>query len=1184
MTPDTYLETPFERVRVLLRRDVVGAAPPSMPLIFVAKALDRWLTEPRSLRVLADVAAELLPGRLPFVTYDDVVGVTRLRGALLDAAEIGSLLFIAESIAAPSTIPDLIGDASGLPKDAPPPPPFEQPEATTWFELTVVDEIGKPFDNLEIVVTVDGKPRKLVTNGAGNVRVDDARSSFASAQFVSLATVRKKLRARKLPPGDHPLPSGENVRVEDVRDDIVSVPLESEKPLLLVIRRQHLRVRLIGMHFDTNKSFMRKTAIPGIRRVVREYAELGSGNLLVVGHTDTVAEEHYNLDLSVERAEAIKAYVKNDVPGWEKWFLDTVFPDKKKWGDLEITHMISALPCEQNVRGFQQWSNANRPKGQHLDEDGKLGPKSRHELIRAYMELEETTLPPTVGVEIHGCGEYFPVTEDKGDGVESEENRRVELFCFDDEIQPPVPGKKAKKGEPEYPQWKSQVTESIDVDAEGALRIAVAASDETSTTLTACDLNEVVVRAWNESQAERQGQTLLFELELAQLPATTQLRLEQWQYTADHGIPFRPLEVAAALRKGDAAKAASLIYGTESGADDAIPATTGGNVLADAGPSGGGKVLKTSPVTSASKHQLVVVLDGAWNVDIKNRLVKKLEVSLDGAMSLDTGSLTVGSFAIKPPTPGSPTVARLLIEIPDVGSAKILHIEHELSFEVLASGEGVIGTALHPRLRSTGVTSTSKSVNWTVVLDLSFLNVSSRALRTNNTYKNRIHRNINARPDMKSACFVLEDPRKPGESPLTWILTVPRKELRARDLSHLLVFFQNEANNPLGIDCDTAELGNISRTLLQPVPPTDEHEVFAGREWKHHSEQGAYWIENRSRVENTTDPFKLDVEPVSYAEYPRCNWAKQLEASGADMALVMPETSVKGLRVRTFGEVFGKSATQAHAAFLRMLHAVWADTPAPRGDAPQLTTLMAAGWSSGMNTLFQWFATDTKDRLDAMICFDAVAASADKEGNATPKAFPGGLAISEWLKRSPRRRVAFVSGHYSQFAADAAKTFLDEHGQGKRVLLHAPSTESFWYDDADYVRAHMNESFPKLTKGLPPGLRCLASTTGAHAHSTFSMTLCLSPDPAKTSSPTTAAHLVPHLAEHEAALFMRLHTSNGDTLEQQFHNTVKGLLETGDADEKERAAKIRHAWSVAGIEGRGYLDLVLRAAKAAGLL
>lgn len=81
-----------------------------------------------------------------------------------------------------------------------------------------------------------------------------------------------------------------------------------------------------------------------------------------------------------------------------------------------------------------------------------------------------TTLPDAIGAEIHGCGEFFPLAgagDNSGkDNTTAPEDRRVELFCFDDDVHPSSPGEKATKGEPQYDQWKKQVTDNIDVGAE----------------------------------------------------------------------------------------------------------------------------------------------------------------------------------------------------------------------------------------------------------------------------------------------------------------------------------------------------------------------------------------------------------------------------------------------------------------------------------------------------------------------------------------------------------------------------------------------------------------------------------------------------------------------------------------------------------------------------------------------
>ena len=350
----------------------------------------------------------------------------------------------------------------GLPEAPPEPPPLDPVEEKLgWFDVTVVDAWGKPVGGLDLEVSYDGTRKKLRTPASGNVRVDGVAASFGSVAFVDVPAARDVVRSRWMKRQPDSAPDVENPQVVGLSPSMGPLSLTSEKPLTLVLVRPLPRVRLIGMHFDTNKSFMRPTAVRGIRAVVTEFEKSPTGHLLIVGHTDSVGPDWENLNLSVDRAEAVKAYLKNDVHAWEVWF-DDGEEFKTRWGDRETTQMMSALPCEQSTAGFQAFSNETR--GTSLAVDGILGPVTRRELIKAYMGLGGTTLPDHIAIEVHGCGEFFPA-ENKGDQVEDQENRRVEMYCFDDRIDPPVPGKKAKKGEPEYPQWRDQVTKDVDVSA-----------------------------------------------------------------------------------------------------------------------------------------------------------------------------------------------------------------------------------------------------------------------------------------------------------------------------------------------------------------------------------------------------------------------------------------------------------------------------------------------------------------------------------------------------------------------------------------------------------------------------------------------------------------------------------------------------------------------------------------------
>jgi outer membrane protein OmpA-like peptidoglycan-associated protein len=75
------------------------------------------------------------------------------------------------------------------------------------------------------------------------------------------------------------------------------------------------------VHFDTDKATIEKSEVPKlqdslqrIQDAVQRYRELGSIQLFIAGHTDTVGSAAYNMDLSRRRAQAIAAwFVKNGV-------------------------------------------------------------------------------------------------------------------------------------------------------------------------------------------------------------------------------------------------------------------------------------------------------------------------------------------------------------------------------------------------------------------------------------------------------------------------------------------------------------------------------------------------------------------------------------------------------------------------------------------------------------------------------------------------------------------------------------------------------------------------------------------------------------------------------------------------------------------------------------------------------
>jgi outer membrane protein OmpA-like peptidoglycan-associated protein len=247
-----------------------------------------------------------------------------------------------------------------------------------------------------------------------------------------------------------------------------------------------IRARLTGLHFETDKSFLLPGGIVGMRGLKRLLDARPGAQLLVTGHTDRAGDDAYNLTLSVERARAIAAYLRDRAEDWVRSY-STDLPQNRRWGTREDQHMLHALSgdagpdqtlappgepyydgaidgiagpkTEAALRAFQTWSNARR--GTSLEVDGKAGKETRTELILVYMSQPETTVAEEPAV--HGCGEFHNEVP-TADGVEEPRNRRVEVFFFEDGIDPPpqdrCPG---PSGCSEYPQWSAKVGEEVDL-------------------------------------------------------------------------------------------------------------------------------------------------------------------------------------------------------------------------------------------------------------------------------------------------------------------------------------------------------------------------------------------------------------------------------------------------------------------------------------------------------------------------------------------------------------------------------------------------------------------------------------------------------------------------------------------------------------------------------------------------
>lgn len=438
-------------------------------------------------------------------------------------------------------------------------------EQLGFFAARFVDEVGAAIAGLEVVLTADGKPNQLTTDGSGKVKVENVQGSFGSLRVSSIQALRDIVEPRWEKLREGPFPKAPVLKQLPLTEQLSALSLESSQELVIVVvpplgklfaalldktgrveladceyeidgpmkfegvtdgdgRLQHdgvlpgdytlkltlesfdgsevdqYQVPLVvlapdaalpqtrmvgfipratlasvsGLLFDTNKTFLLPHALDELRKLRRIYEENRHSELLIVGHTDTTGEPAVNDPLSLERADSMAAFLKDDVDTWLKNY-DASQPEKKRWGKAEDLAMIGALPDfdtklpnETAVTWYQKRHNAvSVPARDQLEVDGVAGPLTRKELIFDYMSLDEATLDEdfAINVTTHGAGENFPL-DDAATGLDDapqdakddQADRRVELFFFDSEfgILPKPPGKNSTKGSTQYLKWRER--------------------------------------------------------------------------------------------------------------------------------------------------------------------------------------------------------------------------------------------------------------------------------------------------------------------------------------------------------------------------------------------------------------------------------------------------------------------------------------------------------------------------------------------------------------------------------------------------------------------------------------------------------------------------------------------------------------------------------------------------------
>lgn len=344
--------------------------------------------------------------------------------------------------------------------------------AKTWFEVIFLDETGEAIADIALSMQVDGSAESVTTDGSGKVRRDDAELGSSSVIVSNYEDLRAELETRWTEARDH-----EWFGPEDLADHtflpyaepLPTVQLGAETPQTVVLQPSVSRARLVGALFDSNKCFLLPTAMPSVRQLRALYDAHDGAELLLVGHTDTSGSPSYNDPLSLERAEAVKGYLVDDVDAWLGWYGS----DKsaaKRWGDNEDLLMVEAvLSAAGEVPDGEPLEHFQESRGLEV---GNADDDTRRQLITEYMSIDGTSLPAGIDPVVHGCGENFPLADDQvelaeapADGEEDLADRRVELFFFDAPmgILPPPPGDNSAPGSKEYPEWRLRARGTTDL-------------------------------------------------------------------------------------------------------------------------------------------------------------------------------------------------------------------------------------------------------------------------------------------------------------------------------------------------------------------------------------------------------------------------------------------------------------------------------------------------------------------------------------------------------------------------------------------------------------------------------------------------------------------------------------------------------------------------------------------------
>jgi hypothetical protein len=361
------------------------------------------------------------------------------------------------------------------------------------FETTVTDSNGTPAAHRAVVLCADrGKNVETVTDDRGRIRIAVPPGKYHVELRGPVPPETGSPDVPETPPAGTP-PVETAAPEPAIPSDPVSdspappAPAASDSPTPEVADSSEpakapehgcALARLSGIHFDMDKTFLLPSAIPYVQALARYQAKHQGDQLLICGHTDTVGPASYNLLLSNERATMVGAYLTKDADAWEKRFT-TAQVAGQVWGTFEVEFMLSVLPEGDGPKFYDGTPDGNSYGAKHSDAvlafQKSVGlsatgddstPGTKRKLIEAYQAIQGTALTQGTAVEVVACNGYHPIDHPGVDQYDSEINRRVELFIWDQgqTIEPPPDAcrKSPHPGCTAYDAWVQAVHHEID--------------------------------------------------------------------------------------------------------------------------------------------------------------------------------------------------------------------------------------------------------------------------------------------------------------------------------------------------------------------------------------------------------------------------------------------------------------------------------------------------------------------------------------------------------------------------------------------------------------------------------------------------------------------------------------------------------------------------------------------------